>query len=66
MKILEGDFTLNAGGDGIKSNKDTKATKGFVSIDGGTFSIEAGDEGIQAQTYLRIAGGDFDLSLIHI
>ena len=29
----DGDFTLIAGGDGIKSNKDTKATKGFVSID---------------------------------
>ena len=57
VKIADGDFTLTAGGDGIKSNKDTKATKGFVSIDGGTFTIQAGDDGIQAQTYLRIAGG---------
>ena len=32
VKIADGDFTLIAGGDGIKSNKDTKATKGFVSI----------------------------------
>lgn len=48
VKIADGDFTLIAGGDGIKSNKDTKATKGFVSIDGGTFVIEAGDDGIHA------------------
>lgn len=41
VKIADGDFTLTAGGDGIKSNKDTNAVKGFVSIDGGTFAIEA-------------------------
>ena len=64
VKIADGDFTLIAGGDGIKSNKDTKATKGFVSIDGGTFVIEAGDDGIQAQTYLRIAGGDISIAAV--
>ena len=64
VKIADGDFTLIAGGDGIKSNKDTKATKGFVSIDGGTFVIEAGDDGIHAQTYLRIAGGDISIAAV--
>lgn len=28
-----------------------------MSIDGGTFAVEAGDEGFQAATYLRLAGG---------
>ena len=62
VKILDGDFELTAGGDGIKSNNDGDPERGFVSIDGGSFSITAGDDGIQAETYLRIAGGTFDVA----
>ena len=42
----------------MKSSNDEDPTRGFVSIDGGTFTVEAGDEGFQAATYLRLAGGD--------
>ena len=35
-----------------------------MSIDGGTFVIEAGDDGIHAQTYLRIAGGDISIAAV--
>lgn len=58
VKVADGDITVKtAEGDGIKSSKDTKETKGFVSIDGGTIAIDAADKGVKAETYLRIAGG---------
>ena len=56
VKILDGAFTVNAQADCIKSNKDTDDVRGFVSIDGGTFDLTAGDDGIQAVTYLRVTG----------
>ena len=64
VKICDGSFQIEAGGDGIKSNNGEDAERGFVSIDGGSFSIDAGDDGIQAVTYLRIAGGDLDISAV--
>lgn len=64
VKINDGKFTLTAGGDGIKSNKDTDTVRGFVSIDGGSITINAGDDGIQAQTYMRVAGGTLSVKAV--
>ncbi len=61
VKILDGTFSIVAGGDGIKSNKDTDPERGFVSIDGGTFQIVAGDDGIQGTTYVQITGGELSI-----
>ena len=59
VKVADGSFAITAGGDGVKSNNDEDPTRGFVSIDGGTFAVEAGDEGFQAAAYCaRLAGGD--------
>lgn len=44
VKVADGSFAITAGGDGVKSNNDEDPTRGFVSIDGGTFAVEAGDE----------------------
>ncbi len=44
-------------GDGIASKDSDDLTHGYVSIDGGTLTIEAGDDGIQASHYLRVTGG---------
>ncbi len=57
VKVRDGVFAIQAGGDGIKSNKDDDPTKGFVSIDGGTFDIQAGDDAVQGKTLVRLAGG---------
>lgn len=46
VKVRDGVFAIQSGGDGIKSNKDDDPTKGFVSIDGGTFDIQAGDDAV--------------------
>ena len=63
VKVLDGILTVKATeGDGIKSNKDDDESKGFVSIDGGTITIDAGDKGVKAQTYLRVTGGTLSIT----
>ncbi|NTU90150.1 MAG: carbohydrate-binding domain-containing protein, partial [Actinobacteria bacterium] len=43
VKICAGTFEIEAAGDAIKSNNDEDSTLGFISVDGGTFYIVAGD-----------------------
>lgn len=63
VTILGGVFTLaSQAGDGIKSANDTDADKGWVLIKGGVFTIEAYEDGIQAETALQIDGGTFAIS----
>ena len=55
MSILAGNYTLNTTeGDGIQANNSEDAEKGYVAIDGGTFTIQSGRDGIQAETNLSI------------
>ena len=39
-----------------------RQTQGFVSITGGAFSINAGDDAVQAKTYIGITGGTFSVT----
>lgn len=56
ISIAAGTFTLKTTeGDGIQANNSTDAEKGWIAIDGGTFSIQSGNDGIQAETNLSIA-----------
>lgn len=61
VKIADGSFTVEAGGDGFVSTNEEDETRGFVSINGGTFDISAQDDGIQAYTHARLAGGEFSI-----
>lgn len=55
VSIYDGDYTLTTQeGDGIKANNDSDLEKGSVAIDGGQFTIQAGRDGIQAETSLKI------------
>ncbi len=49
-------------GDGIKANNDEDTEKGWISLEGGTFVITAGTDGIQAETVLQISGGSYTLT----
>lgn len=50
-------------GDGIKSTNDTADSgKGFVRISGGTVKIEAYADGIQAEQFFEMNGGDVTIS----
>ncbi len=62
VTIKGGELTLVSDEDGIKSNHDQSPQKGFVLIEGGNIAIIAKGEGIQAETSLKITGGDVSLT----
>lgn len=62
IAVKNGTFVVEAGGDGMKSTRTEDTEKGFISIENGTFSIVAENDGIQAETYVLIADGDYDIT----
>lgn len=63
VSIADGTFTLTTSeGDGIQANNSTDGEKGWIAIDGGTFKIKAGSDGIQAETNLSIATAKIDVT----
>lgn len=62
ISIASGTFSLKTTeGDGIQANNSTDADKGWIAIDGGTFTIQSGKDGIQAETNLSIAKADIKI-----
>ncbi|MCH5212709.1 MAG: carbohydrate-binding domain-containing protein [Oscillospiraceae bacterium] len=68
-----GTVNITSGGDGIKSDAiDTdivetgaiEADKGYVLIEGGTFTINAEGDGIQADNYCTITGGNITINSV--
>ena len=51
ITVKDGNITIDAAGDGIKSSKDA------VSFTGGSTSIKAGNDAVQAETTIDISGG---------
>ena len=51
VTVKDGKITVDAEGDGIKSSK------GAVAVSGGTTSIKAGNDAVQAETTIDISGG---------
>ena len=63
VAIRDGNYTIaTVAGDAIQSNNDTDSEKGTIALDGGTYSIEAGRDGIQAETTLWIQNATFDIT----
>ncbi len=54
-------ITLSCGGDGIKSSLEGDLSKGYIIIDGGSFEINAGDDGMHSETAIVINGGSIDI-----
>ena len=62
VAIRDGNYTIaTVAGDAIQSNNDTDGEKGTIALDGGTYSIEAGRDGIQAETTLSVQNVTIDL-----
>ncbi|CAM4490112.1 carbohydrate-binding domain-containing protein [Paenibacillus tarimensis] len=61
LAVTEADIEINAGGDGMKSTNDKDADKGFVLLEGGTYRVIAGADGIQAETSVLVTGGEYTL-----
>jgi hypothetical protein len=67
VSIAGGNFTILSGGGHtvtIPSNRSAKAFKGLVSvtIGGGTFSIDAADDGVHSNNAVTISGGDLTIA----
>lgn len=61
VKCSDAAVTVNAGGDGIKSTNTEDENRGYVYIESGSYVITAENDGIEAQTALKISDGDFTL-----
>lgn len=57
-----GDITVVSDGDGLCSDEDEDATKGYISLLTGNYSIDAAGDAISAETDLYIYDGTFDLT----
>ncbi|MGM0217133.1 carbohydrate-binding domain-containing protein [Enterococcus sp. AZ126] len=66
VSIADGSFSLKTTeGDGIQANNSNEADKGWIAIDGGTFTIQSGNDGIQAETNLSIAKSDIKIQTVN-
>lgn len=64
VKCSDASVTVNAGGDGIKSTNTEDENRGYVYIESGSYVITAENDGIEAQTALKISDGDFTLKTV--
>lgn len=62
IRISGGSFVLTAGKDGLHTDNNEAADKGFLFISGGEFTIRASDDGLHAVSFLQIDGGTFSIS----
>lgn len=61
LTINDVNITLDVQGDGLKSDNEDDETVGWMTINSGTFNINAGGDAIQAVNILTINGGTFDI-----
>ncbi len=62
IKINESTIKAVSGTDGLRSDNDEDSTRGFIYIQSGKIDITSGNDGIQAQTTLRIDNCDLTVS----
>ena len=62
VAICGGTLDLTAGDDGIQSNYEDDATRGWVVIEDGTITIDAQGDGIVAESVAQIEGGTLDIT----
>ena len=61
IKSAEAVITANAESDGIKSTNTEDVSRGYVYIESGNYSITAGNDGIQAETAVKINSGEVEI-----
>lgn len=54
--------TTTGTGDGLLSDEEDDTEKGYIIIESGDITIDAAEDAIQAETYVVVYDGDFDLT----
>ena len=62
VKINGASLNVTAGSDGIRSDNDEDASRGFVYIESGKIAITAGNDGIQAETAIKILTAEMNVT----
>ena len=62
IAVADGAITINTDKDALHAENDEDNTVGYVYICGGTLTITAGSDGIQAITIAQIDGGSFGIT----
>ncbi len=61
VAMCGGHFSITSGQDGVKSTETDDTALGFFFINGGSFTIDAANDGIQAETDVVIHGGALNI-----
>ena len=64
IRIADGSFDITSSKDALHAENDEDDTLGYIYICGGSFNIQAGDDGIQATTVLQIDNGTFTIDAV--
>lgn len=62
VKIKDAAITVNSGADAIKSTNSEDADRGFVYIESGTCTLTAAKDGIQAESAVKLSGGEITVT----
>ena len=62
IKISDSTIKAVAGSDGLRSDNDEDKTRGYVYIQSGKIDITSGNDGIQAETAVRIDNAELNIS----
>lgn len=59
--IKNANIGITSGDDGLRSTNDTDESLGYIIAEDSTLEITAGEDGIQAETYVKINGGSYTI-----
>lgn len=55
-------ITVKSGADAVRSTNDSDSEKGYITLENCSLNLNAGEDGIQAQTNLTISGGEYNIT----
>lgn len=61
VRIADGEFTIVSGKDAVHAENTEDSDLGFIYISGGTFTLQAGGDGLSASGRLQIESGCFSI-----
>lgn len=59
--VRNANIGVTSGDDGLRSTNDTDESLGYIIAADSTLEITAGEDGIQAETYITISGGNYTI-----